>query len=100
MSDMSIAFYCLKICSNAKNFEFPFWYWNLILIQSEFYLPASVTKRYKCTQEDVRKFVGTSLRNAPSHVRRSQKNPQATGEERCQTQAHSTQNNAFYVMIL
>ena len=34
--------------------------------------------------EDVRKLVGNSLRNVPSRIRQSQKNPQATNEERCQ----------------
>ena len=36
-----------------------------MLIQSEFYLPAAVTKRYQCTQQDVRKIVGNSLPQAP-----------------------------------
>ena len=41
-------------------------------------------KRYECTQDYVRKIVGTSLWNMPSRLRRSQKNPQTTDEERCQ----------------
>ena len=45
-----------------------------------------VTKRYECTQEDVRNIVEISLEYTPSHVGRSQKNPQGTQEERCQTQ--------------
>ena len=36
-----------------------------MLIQSEFYLPAAVTKRYQCTQQDVRKIVRNSLPQAP-----------------------------------
>ena len=47
----------------------------------KFNFNSNFTKRYKCTQEDVQKIVGTSLVNAPSCVRRSQKNPQATDEE-------------------
>ena len=56
----------------------------MILFQSEFYLSAAVRKRYECSQQDVRKIGGTSLRNAKVRVRRSQKNSQATDEERCQ----------------
>ena len=51
-----------------------------MLIQSEFYLSTAVTKRYQCTQEDVRKIVGNSLPQAPSRVRRSEKNRQAPEE--------------------
>ena len=51
-----------------------------MLIQSEFYLPAAVTKRYQCTQQDVRKIVGNSLPQAPPRVRRSEKNRQAPEE--------------------
>ena len=36
---------------------------------------------YQCRQQDVRKMVGNSLPNAPSLVRRSKKNRQATAEE-------------------
>ena len=41
-------------------------------------------KKYKCTQEDVKKIVKISLRNKSSRVRRSQKNPHSAEEERCQ----------------
>ena len=84
----------MKICSNAQHFLFLFWYWNLVLIQIYFYFSAAVTKRYKCTQEDVQKIVGTSLVNAPSCVRSPQKNPQATDEEIRQrkTQLDSLEN--------
>ena len=41
-------------------------------------------KKYKCRDEDVKKIVGISLRNAPSRVKRSQKNPHSTEEEKCQ----------------
>ena len=51
----------------------------MILIQSEFYLSAAVTKR--CTQQDVRKTVRNNLRNAPSRVTRSEKNCQAAEQE-------------------
>ena len=50
---------------------------KLILIPSEFYLSAAVTKRYQWTQQDVQKFVGNSLQNALSRVRHSEKNRQA-----------------------
>ena len=36
---------------------------------------------YECTNEDVKKIVGTSLRNMPSHARWSQKNPLVTDKE-------------------
>lgn len=58
----------------------------MILVQSEFYLSAVVTKRYQCTQEDVRKLMGNCLQNAPTRARRSQKNPQAIDEERYQVE--------------
>ena len=51
-----------------------------MLIQPEFYLTAAVTKRYQCTQQDVRKIVGNSLPQAPSSVRRSENNRQAPEE--------------------
>ena len=51
----------------------------MILIQSEYYLSAAVTKR--CTQQDVRKIVRNSLRNPPSRVRHSEKNCQAAKQE-------------------
>ena len=35
------------------------------IFQSEFCLSAAVTKRYQCTQQDVRKNVGNSLPHAP-----------------------------------
>ena len=50
----------------------------------QFYVPVGVTKRYECTQEDVRKIVGTIIRNVPSRVRLSQKNPQVNAKERYQ----------------
>ena len=54
----------------------------MILIQSEFYLSATVTKRYQCTQQkSCTKNRGNSLRNAPSKVRCSEKNRQAAEEE-------------------
>ena len=59
---------------------FLFWYWNSNLIQSEFYLSAAFTKRHQYAQQHVRKIVGNS-RNAPSCVRRSEKNRQAGEEE-------------------
>ena len=43
----------MEICSSTKYFLSLFWYWNLILIQSEFHLSAAVTKRYQCTQQGV-----------------------------------------------
>ena len=48
----------------------------MILNRSEFYLSAAVTKRYQCTQQDVQTNVGNSLPNAPSRLRRSEKNYQ------------------------
>ena len=58
-------------------FIFLFYHWNLIFIQSEFYLSAANT------QKEVQKIMGTSLQKAPSRVRQSQMNPtQATHEER------------------
>ena len=45
-----------------------------MLIQSEFYLSAAVTKRCQCTEQHVEKIVGNSLPHAPSRVRRSEKN--------------------------
>ena len=53
----------------------------MILILPEFYLSAAVTKRYQCIQQDVRKIVGNSLPNAPSRVRRPEKNCQAAEKE-------------------
>ena len=53
----------------------------LILIQSEFYLSAAVTKRNQCKQQDVRQIVGNCLPYVPSRARRSEKNRQATEEE-------------------
>ena len=70
----------MKICSNTKHILFLSWYWNLILIQSEFYNSAAVTHEFK---KDVQKIVGASLRYVPSRVKWSQKNPQATDWERC-----------------
>ena len=64
-----------------KAFLFLFWYWNLIVIQFEFYLSAKVSKRYQCTQQNVQTIVRNSLPNAPSCERRSEKNHQATEEE-------------------
>ena len=52
-----------------------------MLIQSEFYLSAGVTKSYQCTQKNLRKIVGNSLPHAPSRVRRSEKNRHAAEEE-------------------
>ena len=43
----------------------------------------SYERKYKCTQEHVKKFVKTSLRNKSSRVKRSQKNPHSAEEERC-----------------
>ena len=71
----------MKICSNTKHFWFLFWYWNLILNQSEFYLSAAVTKRDECTQQDVQTNVGNSLPNAPSRLRRSEKNYQVAEKQ-------------------
>ena len=48
----------------------------MILNQSEFYLPAAVTKRAQCTQQDVQTNVGNGFPNAPSRSRRSEKNYQ------------------------
>ena len=76
--------YWILICEkmfNCKAFWFLFWYWNLILVQFEFYLYAAVTKRYQCTQQDVRKIVQNSLPNAPSRVRGSEKNGRSVEEE-------------------
>ena len=48
-----------------------------MLIQSEFYLSAGVTK---CKQKNLQ-IVGNSLPHAPSRVRRSEKNRHAAEEE-------------------
>ena len=53
---------------------------KLILIQSEFYLLAAVTKRYQWAQQDVQKFLGNNLQNTLSRVRHSEKNRQAAEE--------------------
>ena len=45
-----------------------------MLIQSEFYLLAAVTKSCQCTEQHVQKIVVNSLPHAPSRVRRSEKN--------------------------
>ena len=37
-------------------FLFLFWYWNLIIIQSEFYLLAAATERYQCAQRELQKL--------------------------------------------
>ena len=76
----------ILICENmfkCKAFFVSISILNLILIQSEFYLSAGIIdrKRYQCTQQDVRKIVRTSLPNASSRVRHSEKNFQAADEE-------------------
>ena len=65
------------ICSNAKHFFVSVVHWNLILIQSEFYLSAAARKRYQCIQQDEQKAFGNSLPNVPSCARRSEKIRQA-----------------------
>ena len=52
-----------------------------MLIQSKFCLSAVVTKRYQCTQQDVRKIVGNNRSHAPSRVRRPEKNRQEVEKE-------------------
>ena len=56
------------------------WYWYSILIQSKFYLAATLSKRYPCTQQDVQKVVENSLPDTPSRVTHSEKNRQAAEE--------------------
>ena len=65
----------------TESILFLFWYWNSNLIQSEFHLSAAFTKRYQYGQQHVRKILGNSPPNAPSCVRRSEKNRQAGEEE-------------------
>ena len=52
-----------------------------MLIQSEFYLSAAVTKWYQCKQKDVRKIVENSALHVPSRVRPSERNRQAAEQE-------------------
>ena len=61
---------------------FLFWYWNSILIQPKFYLAATLSKRYPCTQQDVQKIVENSLPNTPLRVKHSEKNCQARRERK------------------
>ena len=53
----------------------------MILIQSEFYLSAAVTKSYQCIQQDVQKIKENSLPNGSSRVTSSEKNHLAVEEE-------------------
>ena len=60
--------------------KFKAFFASILIIKFEY--SAAVTKWYKCTQQDERKIVGNSLPNAPSRVRRSEKNRQAAEKEK------------------
>ena len=60
----------MKICSNTNH-----------LIQSEFYISATVTNSCQCTQQNVRKILENRLKNTLSGVRHSEKNCEAAEEE-------------------
>ena len=46
----------LKVTWLIEYVGFLFWYWNLIIIQSEFYLLAAATERYQCAQRELQKL--------------------------------------------
>ena len=60
----------MKICSNTNH-----------LIQSEFYISATVTNSYQWTQQNDRKILGNRLKNTLSRVRHSEKNREVAEEE-------------------
>ena len=60
----------------------------MTLYQFEFSLSAAITKSYKCAQQDIQKFVGNSLPNAPPPIRLKQKNSQEVEEENYQNKSN------------
>ena len=46
-------------------------------VQPKFYLAATLSKRYPCTQQDAQKIVENSLQDTPLRVKHSEKNCQA-----------------------
>ena len=54
---------------------------NLILNKYEFYLSAATAKRYQCTQQYLQTNMGNSIPNAPSRLRRSEKNYQVVKKQ-------------------
>ena len=53
----------------------------MILNKYEFYLPAAIAKRYQSTQQDLQTNMGNSIPNAPSRLRRSEKNYQVVKKQ-------------------
>ena len=53
----------------------------MILNKYELYLSAAIAKRHQCTQQDLQTNVGNSIPNAPSRLRRSEKNYQVAKKQ-------------------
>ena len=53
----------------------------MILNKYEFYLSAAIAKRYQSTQQDLQTNMGNSIPNAPSRLRRSEKNYQVAKKQ-------------------